>query len=218
MIKSVIFDLDGTLIDSMYVWYDTDKKFLEENGIANPPEDVSESVKAMTIDEASDYFIECFGLKLDRDYVTDRIEEIARKEYAENVELKPYVREFLDFLDSRNIPYCIATATYINLAEAVLKRHGILDRFGFIFTDREYPRGKNFADIYFGCAEKMGTSPDETLVIEDALHCIQTASGAGFKTAGVYDRHSEPDRDSIISIADYYFDSLDELIRRWDFL
>lgn len=218
MIKSIIFDLDGTLIDSMHVWYDTDREFLEENGIENPPDDVSEIVKTMTIDEASDYFIERFGLKSDRDYVTDRIEEIARNEYENNVELKPYVREFLDFLDGRNIPYCIATATYINLAEAVLKRHGILKRFGFIFTDKEYPRGKNFADIYFGCAERMGTSPDETLVIEDALHCIQTASGAGFKTAGVYDKHSETDRDGIISIADYYFNSLDELMGRWDLL
>lgn len=218
MIRSVIFDLDGTLIDSMHVWYDTDRKFLRENGVINPPADISERVKKMTIYEASDYFKKFFGLEQDRDEIVSRIEQIVRNEYENNIELKPYVREFLDFLDGRNIPYCIATATYISLAEAVLKRHGILDRFGFIFTDREYPRGKNFADIYFGCAEKMGTSPDETLVIEDSLHCAQTASGAGFKTAGVYDRHSEKDMESIISVSDYYFNSLDELMRRWDLL
>lgn len=211
MIKSVIFDLDGTLIDSMHIWYDVDRRFLIENGVADPPREISERMKKMTIDQCAELFISEFGLTCSKEYVIRRIEELVRIEYEENIPLKTGVAELLDFLGSRGIPYGAATATYKSLAEAVLLRCGIRDRFAFLLTDKEYPRGKRFPDIFFGGAELLGTKPEETLVVEDSLHCIETASAAGFVTAAVYDPFSEGDIPELKKLADYFFMSVSEI-------
>lgn len=208
MIKSIIFDLDGTLIDSMHIWYDIDRRFLIENGIENPPSEISERLKKLTIYESSELLIKEFNLACTKEYIVRRIEELVRIEYEEKIPLKPYVRELLDFLDRSGIPYAVATATYKSLAEAVLKRCGISDRFRFILTNIDYPRGKNFPDIFLGAAEKLGTLPVETLVAEDSLHCIETAGRAGFITCAVYDESSEKDRNLLKEKADYYFNSI----------
>lgn len=210
-IRGMIFDLDGTLIDSMSVWHKVDVEFLRENGITEPPSDISDIVKKMTIDRSSQYFIDRFGLPHTKEYVVKRIEELVRIEYEENITLKPYVRELLDFLDERGYPYGVATATYKSLACAVLKRCGIFDRFRFVLTDTEYPNGKRFPDIFLGGAKLLGTAPDETLVAEDSLHCIETAAGAGFITAGVYDEASNEDREQIRAICDFCVDSLRDI-------
>ncbi len=211
MIKGVIFDLDGTLIDSMKIWYNIDREFLRENGVTDPPEDISDRMKTMSVDESSQYFIDFFRLDLTKEYVIKRIEELVRVQYEQNIQLKPFVHEALDFLDSTGIPYGVATATYKGLAEAVLKRCGIADRFAFLLTDIEYPMGKKKPDIFLGGAERLGCKPDETLVIEDSLHCIETSVSAGFVTAGIYDEAADADKQRIIGLSDYYLESLDEL-------
>ncbi|MDD6279893.1 MAG: HAD family phosphatase [Oscillospiraceae bacterium] len=211
MIKGVIFDLDGTLIDSMGIWHTIDMKFLRENGIENPPENISDLMKKMTVEESSLYFIEKFGLNVTPEYVAGRVEELVSVEYQKNIGLKPYAEEILDFLRSRNIPCGVATVTYKSLAEAVLRRHGLLDRLSFILTDSEYPKGKNDSGIFLGAAELLGTKPSETAVIEDSLHCIETASGAGFFTVGVFDEASASDWEQISSSADRAFRSLKDI-------
>lgn len=209
MIKGIIFDLDGTLIDSMRVWNNVDRDFLRENGIENPPSDISDKVRKMTVDESSEYFISRFGLSCTKEYVIKRIEELVRIQYEEHIPLKPYAEELLDYLDGRGIPYGVATATYKKLAQAVLKRCGIYERFRFLLTDSEYPLGKKFPDIFLGAAEIMGCAPEETLVVEDSLHCIRTAVNAGFITVGVYDEVSAQDCEKIAYESDYYVESLD---------
>ncbi|MCM1506813.1 MAG: HAD family phosphatase [Ruminococcus flavefaciens] len=211
MIKGVIFDLDGTLIDSMNVWYDIDRAFLRENGVQNPPEDISDRVKKLTVDKSAELFIREFGLNLTVEYIIDRIEELVRHEYFYNIPLKSKVLETLDFLDRYSIPYGVATVTYRNLAEAVLKRLGIYDRIKFLLTSAEFPQGKKSPDMYLKCAEIMGFLPENVLVAEDSLHCIETAHGAGFITAGVYDSLSAVDRPEIERKANYYFIKLNEL-------
>lgn len=210
-VKGIIFDLDGTLIDSMKIWYDADRKFLMENGVEKPPADISERMKKMTIFQCSELFIREFDLKCSKEYVVNRIEELVRIEYENNIPLKPHVTELMDFLDSRGVPYGVATATYKSLAEAALARLGIRERIAFLLTDKEYPRGKKFPDIFLGGAKLLGTSPAETLVIEDSLHCVETAKRAGFRTAAVYDASSAPDREMLESTADHYIMRLDEI-------
>lgn len=211
MIKGVIFDLDGTLIDSMRIWYDVDRNFLIENGVKDPPREISERLKKMTVFESSALLIKEFGLKLTQEYVIKRIEELVKKEYEENIPLKVHAVEIMDFLDKAGIPYGVATATYKSLAEAVMKRLGIYDRVSFLLTDVEFPKGKKFPDIFLGAAEILGTAPNETLVVEDSLHCLETAVNAGFMTAAVYDESALPDKEAIEKTAHYYFDSLKEI-------
>ncbi|MDE6796737.1 MAG: HAD family phosphatase [Ruminococcus sp.] len=211
MIKGIIFDLDGTLIDSMNVWCETDRIFLKENGVENPPEDISERVKKLTVDKSAELFIKEFGLECSVDYIIRRIEEIVQHEYFYKIPLKKGVPELLDFLDSKSIPYGVATVTYKNLAEAVLKRHGISDRLKFLLTSADFPQGKKTPDMYIRCAEIMGLVPENVLIAEDSLHCIETAVSAGFLTAGVYDSFSENDMENIIRISDYYFNEISEI-------
>lgn len=211
MIKGVIFDLDGTLIDSMQIWTKIDRKLLIENGVENIPPDISDRVRKMTIEESAQYFIDEFGFECTSEYIIKRIEELVRIEYEENILLKPYAAEFLDYLDEKKIPYGVATATYKRLAEAVLKRCGIRERMRFLLTEVEYPLGKNFPDIFLGGAERLGLEPEEVLVVEDSLHCIETAAKAGFITAGVYDEVSWNEQSLIADTADYYVRSLKEL-------
>jgi len=213
LIKGIIFDLDGTLIDSMTVWSSIDREFLIENGISDPPPEVSDVVKKMTVDESSQYFIDRFGLKCTKEYVIRRIEEMVRQRYEEQIPLKPHVTELLDHLDSRRISYGIATATYKSLAVAALKRCQVYERFSFLLTDVEYPAGKNFPDIFIGGAERFGAAPEDVLVIEDSLHCIETAKSASFKVCGVYDPVAENDSARIIELSDYYVNSLDEIMK-----
>ena len=192
MIKSVIFDLDGTLIDSMPVWYNVDRIFLAENGI-EAPADISEKVKKMSIEDSSAYFIERFNLSHSQQYVIDRIEQIVADQYAYEVPLKPYAMDFLDYLEIHKIPCCIATSTYPSLAMSALERLGINERFEFIL-------------------EKLGTLPSETAVFEDSLHCIETASQAGFYTVALYDESSADEWGNIVKISDVSFMNLKEAI------
>ncbi|MCM1270791.1 MAG: HAD family phosphatase [Ruminococcus flavefaciens] len=211
MIKGVIFDLDGTLIDSMQIWTKIDRKLLIENGVENIPPDISDRVRKMTIEESAQYFIDEFGFECTSEYIIKRIEELVRIEYEENIPLKSYAAEFLDYLDEKKIPYGVATATYKGLAEAVLKRCGIWERMRFLLTEVEYPLGKKFPNIFLGAAERLGLKPEEVLVVEDSLHCIETAAKAGFITAGVYDEVSWNEQSLITDTADYYVRSLKEL-------
>lgn len=211
MVKGVIFDLDGTLIDSMGVWFSVDRRFLAENGVSDPPEGISWKIKQMTIEEAAEYMIDKFGLDMSPEQVIDRIEELVREEYEQHIPLKNGVEGLLDLLDERGIPYGVATATYKTLAEAVLRRCGILGRMSFVLTDREYPNGKGFPDIFLGAAERLGTSPSETLVVEDSLHCIETAKNAGFITAAMFDQTSAREWENIKASADCGFAELSEI-------
>lgn len=213
MIKGVIFDLDGTLIDSMKVWNEVDGTFLKECGVENPPEDISDRMRKMSVDESAVYFISEFALNCTKEYVIKRIEELVSIQYKEIIKLKSDVPEILDYLDERSVPYGIATATYRTLAEAVLRRCGVLERFSFLLTDMEYPAGKTSPDIFLGAASLLGLEPCEILVAEDSLHCVETASAAGFFTVGVYDEASECDRRAIEEKSDAYIMRLGEIRR-----
>lgn len=211
MIKGIIFDLDGTLLDSMGMWFDIDRRFLMECGVEDPPESISWKVKQMTIETAAEYLVREFGLGMTPEQVIRRIGELVREEYLHNIPLKKGAAELLRFLDEKGIPYGVATATYKELAEAALKRCGVYDRLRFLLTDREYPNGKGFPDIFLGAAELLGAEPAEVLVAEDSIHCVETANNAGFVTAAVYDEASAKEWDKMKAAATYSFTELGEI-------
>ena len=135
--------------------------------------------------------------------------------YADIIPLKPYVTEFLDFLDSYQIPYGIATATYRKSAEAALKRLGILDRMQFILTAEEVPSSKKTPEMFLKAAERLNSAPENTLVAEDSLHCIETAVKGGFPVIAVHDNSVPPhEQIKIQELADIYGKDLKELIQK----
>ena len=201
--KAVIFDLDGTLLDSMNVWHETDERFLAEKNCVIP-EDFSKSVQTLSIDEAADYFIRRFNLNnLTREYVSHRIEELVSNEYSSNLQLKPYALETLGMLKKAGIPCCIATATYPSLVNAAADRLHLTDYVDFILTCDEVGESKCSPKIFFECAERFGVKPDEVIVVEDSLHAIETAVAAGFFTVSIDDDFSEPERERIYKLSDF---------------
>lgn len=207
MISGVIFDMDGTLIDSVQCWQNADRNFLTENGITPPP-DITETVKKLSIPEAAQLFID-LGVNKPQDMIIKRIEELVYEEYACSIPLKEYVNETLDILDELNIPYCAATANYRSLTDITLKRFGIYERFRFIFTSEESGIKKDDPVFFETVCGLLGTPAEKTAVLDDSLHCIKAAKKSGFYTVGIYDKASS-DWNEIAGCADLAIKNLRE--------
>ncbi|MGN1480502.1 HAD family hydrolase [Porcipelethomonas sp.] len=208
--KGVIFDLDGTLLDSMSVWENVDRMFLEENGIV-PPEGVSDIVKKMTIQDSAMYFKNQFSLEHSCEYIINRIEEMVSHQYRNVIPLKNGADRTIEELKQYGFKMCVATATYNSLADSALKRLGLYDSLDFVITCSDVGAGKDKPDIFFKAAEKMGCSFYNTVVVEDSLHCIETAADAGFFTIGVYDSTSCSDWDEICRKSDAAVKNISEI-------
>lgn len=211
-IKAVILDMDGTLIDSMGIWHEIDRKFFAEHHLT-PPENLSSQVNKMTMQEWAEYFIQHFQISLTESQIIHRIEEMASEYYAETIPLKPHVMKFLDFLDAQHLPYGIATATYRSSANAVLSRLGILDRMQFILTAEDIPTCKKTPEMFLHACNLLHSIPEQTLVVEDSLHCIETAKKADFKTIAVHDAYAPSEEWEISKqISDISGEDLQEII------
>lgn len=217
LIKAVIFDLDGTLADSMHVWCDVDKKIIEKYGGVYTPE-ISEKLKTMTIEQSSDFFIKTLGLDKTSEEITNEVAQTVFNQYRYEINLKENALNILNFLEENNIPFCIATSTHRILAEALFQRYNIGNRFEFILTGEDIPKSKKFPDIYIACSKLMNTEISETLVVEDSLHCVQTTVRAGFPTVAVYDDFNKNDFPEMIKLADrfiYNLIELENIIKDW---
>jgi len=209
-IKAAIFDLDGTLIDSMWVWGKIDENYFKSRNM-DLPKNLKTQIEHLSFDETAAYFKSNFG-------ILDTIEEIKKEwndfayvEYQSNVKLKPGVIEFLSLLKSLDIKIGLATSNCKSLLEVVLHANNIYHYFDCITLTDEVSRGKNFPDVYLLAAQKLGVNPDECIVFEDILPAIKGAKAAGMKVVGVYDDFSKHQKEDIISHADKYITQYHEL-------
>lgn len=210
--RGIIFDLDGTLLDSMGMWEELDRRFLIEKGIV-PPDDISDIVKNMTVEDASAYYAARFPLGMTPEEVCVRVQELAADAYRETLPLKPGAAEFLSALADRGIPFALASVTYPELLDAALTRLGIRSMFAAVLTPAPGSAGKHAPDIYLDAAERLGAKPQELVVIEDALYAAKTAKAAGFHTIGFRDEVAKPDWDALVSVCDRVVDTWAELNR-----
>jgi len=202
-ISGAIFDMDGTLTDSMFVWKDVGKRYLISCGIT-PSEDLWNNIKNMSMRQVSDYFVSEYGLTKSPREIKDGINLLIEPMYRDEVLPKEGVVDFLRNFQERGIKMCVATATDKHLVELVLRRNGMLDFFTGIFTCTSVGASKDTPVIYENALEHLGTPKEETLVFEDALYALRTAKNAGFHVVGVFDSFAEKDIEVIKSIADFY--------------
>ncbi|MCR5797836.1 MAG: HAD family phosphatase [Eubacterium sp.] len=192
MIKAAIFDLDGTLLDSLYVWARVDFDFLGKRGF-EVPDDYGKKIASMGFREVAIYTNERFGLGEDIDDILAEWNELARDKYHNEVKLKPGVKELLERFKKNGLLLGIATSSNHELYEKCLENNGVAEYFHSITETKEVGKGKKFADVYLREAEKMGVLPEECIVFEDLEEGLVAAREAGFKTAVVYDSESAAD-------------------------
>ena len=182
--KYAIFDMDGTLIDSMVFWKNLATEYLTSKGILQIPADILEQIKPMTMSESAALFRREFGLTGD---VEAQMNEMMEDHYRNDIPLKPGVWEYLENLHRQGVRICVASATAEHLIESCLTRLGVREHFEFLLSCETVGAGKRSPLVYHEAARRLGAAPREIAVYEDALYAVHTANAAGFQVVGVYD-------------------------------
>lgn len=195
--KFAIFDMDGTLVDSMGFWKDLATEYLRSKGVQEIPADILEQIKPMTMSESAALFRSEFGLSGD---IEAEMNAMMDDHYRRDIPLKPGVSAYLRNLLERGVRMCVASATAEPLMAACLSRLGVLPCFDFLLSCESVGVGKNSPPVFLEAIRRLGAEVSETAVYEDALYAVRTAKNAGFHVVGVFD--ASADWEAVRSIAD----------------
>lgn len=213
MIRGAIFDLDGTILDSMKLWDTLGADYLRSLGI-EPKEDLSKTFRTMSLTQAADYYRTVYHVPKTKEDIIRGVIRRIETFYRYEAEPKPQIEVFLQKLKEKNVRICLATASDQTLAEAALKRGKIRDFFSGIFTCESVGHGKDEPEIYRRSADFLGTGKAQTAVFEDAFHAAKTAKEDGFFTVAVFDR-SEAQQEQLRAISDYAITDFSDFDTFW---
>jgi HAD superfamily hydrolase (TIGR01509 family) len=206
--KYAIFDMDGTLVDSMGYWRNLSAEFLKRQGVSHVDPAFREKIVPLTVAESAALFVEEFGLASTPEEIAHQMSDIMDEHYRRDIFLKPGAADYLQALCQRGVQLCVASATAQPLMELCLHRLGIYDCFAFILSCETVGVGKNRPDVYYAAAQRLGAAPGEIAVYEDSLYAAQTAAKAGFYVVGVYDQNAQHHWEALTALAA-------ETIRDW---
>lgn len=212
-LEAVLFDLDGTLIDSMWIWEAIDIEYL---GRFNVPFDKSyqHGIAGMSMTETAVFFKENFGIPDSIEKMKEDWNDMARDKYRYEVKLKPGVLEFLEWLKKNGIKAGIGTSNSIELCNEVLEALDIKKYFQSVHTSNEVKAGKPSPDIYLLVAKDLGAEPSKCIVFEDLYQGVCAGKSAGMKTCVVEDEAAKETWDKAVATADYNIhDFEDKLIK-----
>ncbi|NLC65007.1 MAG: HAD family phosphatase [Erysipelothrix sp.] len=211
MIKAVIFDMDGTLLDSMQGGEANVKAYLKNLKVdLDHPSIPKLAAKGWNL-SADDVNTE-LGTSFCNKAFWDGYLETHYDMYKYSYPLVAGLEKFLDYLDEQGIKYALATATRLRGAQDVLERFNLTERFAYVTTEGRVGKTKKFPDIYQHAAEVMGADETNTIVFEDALYALKTASKAGFKTIGIKEDYFTADAEEIKEVADLVVEDFNELL------
>lgn len=212
-LQGAIFDMDGTLLDSMSVWETLGSDLLRDLGY-QPEADLDQKMRPMSLPQAAEYCKEHYNLTQTVDEIAALVDHRVDRFYREEVLAKPGTDRFLSLLKMEGVWMYVATATDRAQAETALRRTGLDGYFRGILTCTEVGSGKDNPLIFEKCLTRLRCRKQECVVFEDSLHALKTAKDAGFRVAAVYDAFSESDQPAMRELADYYIRSYDEWIQR----
>ena len=210
-VKAVIFDMDGTLIDSTGLWHEIDSKFFAKRNM-EIPQDYAQKIVHLGLRQAAELTRELYGIKESPDEIIHEWRQMAIDMYRDEVELKDGSLELLNLFKENNIQMAIATANDEELYMPCINRLGIGEYFAFIADVNSSKEGKQSAKIYEDLAEKMKTQKEFVMVIEDMPTCVKTAHSNGFITVAVFDKASKDFDEDKKSNSDLFINSFAELI------
>lgn len=212
--KACIFDMDGTLVDSMMYWENCGALYVESQG-KKADAGLNRILFSMSMDQGADYLIENYLQEYSRSTVINGIIGVLKDAYATKIQLKNGALDFLNELKKNNIPFALATATDRKLWTACFERLGIAKLFDYTITCGEVGSGKEFPAIYLDAAGKLGTAPEDTVVFEDMAGPVKTAKNAGFKVCAIKDEASKTSFEKIQKIADYFIEDYSQASIHW---
>jgi len=211
-LKAAIFDLDGTILDSMHVWRDIDIRFLAKRGF-EVSRDYIEQVSSMGFEESARFTIQRFGLKERAEDIQKEWFDMAIDAYTNDVLLKPHAKEYLEYLGEEGIKIAAATSSDSALVLPALKNNKIFHLFDEIVTVREVERGKGFPDIYIHAAKKLKVPISDCVVFEDIIKGIIGAHDGGFYAIAMEDTNSCSEKERMQAEADAYIVDFAEMMR-----
>lgn len=211
-LRSAIFDMDGTLLDSMHIWNDIGPNTLRSLGI-EPEPDLHQRLKTMTNRDGAQYCKDHYHMTQFVDEIIAMTEAQVEDFYTHHVQPKPGVVPFLSLLKMEGVDMYVATNTDRRLAELALRHAGIDSYFRGMVTCGDVGIGKAESPLVFERAlARLGGRKETNVVFEDALHCIRTAKAAGFRVCAVYDPSAEDDQEEIRALADTYIRSFEDML------
>ena len=207
-----IFDMDGTIMDSLDVWGKIDREFLENKRGIKVPDDYVHAIAAMSFTEIANYTRERFNLPDTPEELKTEWTEMAMHEYANNIFLKEGVREYIEMLkgQDKKIVLCTSSPDYFYIP--CLRNNGVYELFDSFTNTCEAGEGKNSTKVFLLAAQKAGVKPQRCIVFEDVLSAATSAKKAGMKVCGVFDERSAVHKEKIKQICDFYIDSFKELL------
>lgn len=209
--EAVIFDLDGTLVDSMWMWRQIDIEYLGRFGIPLP-ENLQAEIEGMSFSETAVFFKERFGIPDDLDVIKAEWNRMACDKYRYEVPYKAGAKEFLAFCKEKGIKLGIATSNSTELVGHVADALSMMDYIDCITTGCEVAKGKPAPDVYFKTAEKLGVSPEKCLVFEDIIPGIQAGKAAGMCVCAIDDVYSHHMKEKKEALADFFIKDYTELL------
>jgi len=210
-IDAVIFDIDGTLVDSMHVWTDIDDIFLEKYHLEEP-ENFHEGMEGKSYSETAQYFLDLFPeLPHTKQELEDEWHEMAFEIYTKELQLKKGAYDFIVDMHKVGIKLGIATSNSRDLAEGLLMNTGVWQYLDAVWTSDEAKAGKPAPDVYLKVAESLGVKPERCLVFEDVPNGILAGINAGMKVCAVEDPFSKPQEERKKELADYYIQDYDDI-------
>lgn len=212
-IDAVIFDMDGTLLDSMWIWPDIDDVFLEKYHLLKP-EGFHEGMEGKSYPETAQYFLDLFPtLTQTKEEIMDEWNEMAHDRYISQVHLKSGAKEFILTMREQGKKLGIATSNSRFLVNDTLKALGISELFHSIRTSCEAGAGKPAPDVYLLVADDLNVKPENCLVFEDVPMGILAGKNAGMKVCAIEDDFSNPQRDRKKELADYYINDFEDIMK-----
>ena len=211
-IDAVIFDMDGTLLDSMWIWPDIDDVFLEKYHLQKPV-GFHEGMEGKSYSETAQYFLDLFPtLTHTKEEIMDEWNEMAHDRYISQVKLKPGAKDFILSLKNRGKKIGIATSNSRFLVNDTLKALVIEELFDSVRTSCEAGAGKPAPDVYLLVAKDLEIPAEKCLVFEDVPMGILAGINAGMKTCAVYDEFSRPQDNRKRELADYYINDFNDIL------